>query len=1052
MKLLPVVALLVGATVNLSCNVNEYCLNCATGGDGGNGDGGTDADDGGVGDGDDGDAGPCVPTGTEVCDGKDNDCNGQTDEGTLPEVGQACGNQQGECAGGVKQCTNGAIVCSKPPLPEACDLKDNDCDNNVDEGDPGGGALCGTNTGECVAGANTCMNGQIVCVGAIGTVGGQQEICNNRDDDCDGQFDENLTLGPCVAGDDGPSEGNVGQCKLGTRQCVGGTTVCVGAVFPTFELCDTTLEDSDCNGQPSNGYNTQTDPQNCGGCGLVCNLDNAFEGCANGACTIAACEPNYFNNDGMVGNGCEFNCGHPFLGNEVCNNVDDDCDGLVDGADPDMVVPTGLCDSDGACSTMTTLTCNGAAGWVCNYNNPNVQKDGMGNLIPETRCDSDIVAGVFADNDCDGKIDEGQANLGAACNNGGAGDCRSTGTFTCDPANRDGGAAICTFTQVGPGQAAFETCDGRDNDCDAKTDEGAAAGNLAGQEWVTIPGITPAVQIMKYEASRPDATLTTGGTTEVFACSRKDVQPWTNVKYSTAEAACTSIGARLCTEAEWQSMCMPRVTYPVTGPLTTAPNDFVFIEAENFFANTTIPAATPARAWASVAPLSFNGITAMQVPDNNFAVTDAANALTQSSRLDYQLSLAASTTYRSWLRMRSPTGGTGANPYGVHTPATATLAPQSDASTGVGDLIIVSTFTNGSSGIPTHTLQSGFTQLVSRGNDDGNNDVRLSIAYRVATTAGAQTYQAYTSSSGSNNYTGITVIRAGRYDLARVVVAETDNDGNGAPNPPGTGVQAGPYFVLAIGAWHLGSSQTVAVSPPGSFTEAWEMTGSNQGEMSVAVGTSADPGSFTDDVTPNNTISVAIAIRALDPSNASVWVGLNAGTSAGTANATPVVARDDNQWVWEVGPALTTTAAGVYTFSVYTRTDGAMIDTIALSRQATTSPTLDEAWAYQSNPRTAQPTTCNADAYDTDTSVAGDQDGVLATGALAACFANQTGTDDAFDMSGNVKEWTKARATGQNPLRGGAANNETSGTTCGLNFTSANDTFFFPNVGFRCCR
>ena len=51
-----------------------------------------------------------------------------------------------------------------------------------------------------------------------------------------------------------------------------------------------------------------------------------------------------------------------------------------------------------------------------------------------------------------------------------------------------------------------------------------------------------------------------------------------------------------------------------------------------------------------------------------------------------------------------------------------------------------------------------------------------------------------------------------------------------------------------------------------------------------------------------------------------------------------------------------------------------------------------------------------------------------------------------------MKEWTTARATGQNPLRGGASNNEVPGSTCQINFTLANDAFFFPNVGFRCCR
>ncbi|HEY4056065.1 MAG TPA: MopE-related protein, partial [Kofleriaceae bacterium] len=370
------VGLLIAATTLLGCDVNEYCINCETG-DGGHGggddgaaddDGGGSADDGGMVD-DSGDGGACVPTGPEVCDDKDNDCDGNVDEGSLPTIGDQCDSQVGECAHGHKICKNGGVVCDTQG-PEICDNKDNNCDGTADEGDPGGGAVCGTNTGECVAGVNRCVTGQIKCIGAVGPT---TESCNNRDDDCDGLFDENLTLGSCVAGMDGPSQGDTGECALGTRQCVGGVTKCVGAVFPVFEQCDTGNLDSDCDGQPSNGYNLMTDPQNCGLCGKVCNLPHAFESCAGGTCGIAACEANFFDNNHNPTDGCEFNCGHAFFGAEICNGIDDDCDGLVDGADPDMQAPTGLCDTDGACATGTNLTCDAGNGWRCHYTNPNVQ-------------------------------------------------------------------------------------------------------------------------------------------------------------------------------------------------------------------------------------------------------------------------------------------------------------------------------------------------------------------------------------------------------------------------------------------------------------------------------------------------------------------------------------------------------------------------------------------------------------------------------------------------------------------------------------------------------
>ena len=84
------------------CNVDPYCINCLEG-DGGGGDGGDrdGAGDGGPGldgpDGAGGDAGPCVATGSEICDGLDNDCNGAIDDGVLPQVGDACGSSVGVC-------------------------------------------------------------------------------------------------------------------------------------------------------------------------------------------------------------------------------------------------------------------------------------------------------------------------------------------------------------------------------------------------------------------------------------------------------------------------------------------------------------------------------------------------------------------------------------------------------------------------------------------------------------------------------------------------------------------------------------------------------------------------------------------------------------------------------------------------------------------------------------------------------------------------------------------------------------------------------------------
>jgi len=110
--------------------------------------------------------------GEEICDGADNDCDGFVDEGN-PGGGAECGPDgislemanTGQCRPGILTCLGGELECldGRGPTDEICDGLDNDCDGEGDEAaECPGESLCVE--GKC---AERCGNGEFPCPGGL---------------------------------------------------------------------------------------------------------------------------------------------------------------------------------------------------------------------------------------------------------------------------------------------------------------------------------------------------------------------------------------------------------------------------------------------------------------------------------------------------------------------------------------------------------------------------------------------------------------------------------------------------------------------------------------------------------------------------------------------------------------------------------------------------------------------------------------------------------------------------------------------------------------------
>lgn len=144
----------------------------------------------------------------ELCNQVDDDCDGIVDNGFERE-GALCffKGAKGACRSqGKWHCSDDATssYCDAPvvkPKPETCNAIDDDCDGETDEDSvPQDKLECTTGkAGVCAAGTNTCVNGKIRCVQKVQP---GIEICNKLDDNCNASVDED-----CISEEEARKQG-----------------------------------------------------------------------------------------------------------------------------------------------------------------------------------------------------------------------------------------------------------------------------------------------------------------------------------------------------------------------------------------------------------------------------------------------------------------------------------------------------------------------------------------------------------------------------------------------------------------------------------------------------------------------------------------------------------------------------------------------------------------------------------------------------------------------------------------------------------------------------
>jgi MYXO-CTERM domain-containing protein len=430
------------------------------------------------------------PLATEVCNGRDDDCDGLTDEaGATVWHADADGDSYGDATVSVTACTapNGYVAdgtdCNDadgtafPGAPEACDGVDDDCDGAIDDNttpvtwylDADGDGDGGATTLTACAQPNGYVGTGTDCDDADPTVRpGVPETCDGVDEDCDGAIDDSPTDGSTYyADDDADGFGDVASpfvtCSAPTGYVTDATDCddTASAAYPgATETCDGT--DEDCDGTVDNDVTFRT---------WFADVDG--DGYGDPASGVNACA----RPAGSVATGTDCDDGNPSRhpnAVEVCDGIDQDCDGQLDDNASDATPWFADADGDGFGELAAGVrACTAPAGSVATSSDCD---DAVATVHPGA---TELCNGI--DDDCDGNVDGNAIDAGTYYDDAdgdGHGDPASPVVACSPPAGAVGDASDCDDGSALVYTGAAELCDGVDNDCNAAIDD-----NVVSVSW-----------------------------------------------------------------------------------------------------------------------------------------------------------------------------------------------------------------------------------------------------------------------------------------------------------------------------------------------------------------------------------------------------------------------------------------------------------------------------------------------------------------------------------------------------------------------------------------